>query len=484
MLSDATDRWGLERALDGMLVHTTAAGDVNGDGWTDLFVGGFADRPVEDYQVRGATGPRPDQLLLGGPGGFRADATFPGRRGRTSGSAFADLDGDGAPDLVIARNVRDIPNGSAPSEILANRGGHLRPVTTLPEPAGARSIGLIDFNRDGRLDLFITEDRWTGSSSRLLRNDGDFHFTDVTRAARLPAPLVGMGVSTADLNGDAAPDLFVGGSNRIFLNDGSGHFREGDSAVFAWKAFGPEDDPAGVAVGDLNRDGRPDLVVGEHYGSTIDFGKRVPVRAYTNTGNDADGSPRFRDVTTQSGLVGLPTKAPHVEVADFDNDGWPDLLATASVDRSTPVVFRNTARPGAVPHFEANGTPGPAQYWPSGVVFDADHDGRPDIVLGEFDAGRSTLILQNRTSAAHWLGIEAAPGTAVTVARAGRSGGGSLVDDVTIAAATGFGAGAPSVAWFGLGDVTTVDVRVATGASTVTLRNLRADQLIELSCPR
>ena len=57
---------------------------------------------------------------------------------------------------------------------------------------------------------------------------------------------------------------------RVFVNTGNATFRETDGSVFTWTSYGNEDDAAGVAVGDLNRDGRPDVVIGQHYGSTIE----------------------------------------------------------------------------------------------------------------------------------------------------------------------------------------------------------------------
>ena len=77
---DATEQWGADEPLTGMRAHAIATADVNGDGWTDVFVGSFADRPVAEYQQRGATGPAPDRLLLGGPSGFRVDPSFPGEQ--------------------------------------------------------------------------------------------------------------------------------------------------------------------------------------------------------------------------------------------------------------------------------------------------------------------------------------------------------------------------------------------------------------------
>ncbi len=347
-LQDVTDAWGADQPLAGMYGHAVATGDVNGDGWTDVFVGTFADRPVAEYQERGATGPAPDRLLLGGPDGFRVDGSFPEERGRTSGAAFADLDGDGDPDLVVARNVRAVAGGRAPTTIYRNDRGTLTRATTIAEPAGGRSIGVLDYDGDGRLDLFIGEDRFAGGSSVLLRNTGDLRFEDATEAAGIPLAMPGMGVGTADLDADGRPDLFVGGANRLFLNQGSGRFAEVAGAVAKWPTYGTEDDPAGVAEADVNGDGRPDLVIGQHYNSTLDAGKRVPVRLYLNEA-DAQGGVRLRDVTDAAGLVGLTTKSPHVEIADLDADGRPDIVTTAAGADGLPVVFRNEGQKDGVP---------------------------------------------------------------------------------------------------------------------------------------
>ena len=69
-----------------------------------------------------------------------------------------------------------------------------------------------------------------------------------------------------------------------------------------------------------------DIVIGHHYSSPWLSGG-VPVRLYLNRGLDG-GIPRFEDVTEKVGLKPLPMKAPHVELQDFDNDGWPDLYTS------------------------------------------------------------------------------------------------------------------------------------------------------------
>ncbi len=285
--ADATAQWGAVDPLTGMRAHAIATADVNGDGWTDVFVGSFADRPVSDYQQRSTTeavtrpsAPRRPRLRIG--------ASFPVELAAPVARPSPDLDGDGDPTSSSRVGFGRPSVTCAYGVVLrANDGGRFTVAGTLPEPSGARSIGVLDYDGDGHPDLFIAEDRFAGGSSVLLRGRGDLTFDDVTVRSGISTGVIGMGVGTGDLNGDGRPDLFVGGSNRLFLNQGGGTFAESSAAPPAWPVYGDEDDPAGVAEGDLNGDGRPDLVIGSTRSSTIDKGRRVPIRLYLN---EADGS--------------------------------------------------------------------------------------------------------------------------------------------------------------------------------------------------
>src|SRR5690606_41598050 len=79
---DVTESYGLVDPLTGMYGHAAAFGSVNGDAYPDLVVGTFSDRPVDEYAVRGADGPSPDRLLVGGETYTPVD--FPVTVGRTS----------------------------------------------------------------------------------------------------------------------------------------------------------------------------------------------------------------------------------------------------------------------------------------------------------------------------------------------------------------------------------------------------------------
>ena len=177
---------------------------------------------------------------------------------------------------------------------------------------------MLDYDGDGHLDLFIAEDRFAGGSSVLLRGHGDLTFEDTTERAGIGTGVIGMGVGTGDLDGDGRPDLFVGGSNRLFLNQGDGRFAESKAAPPAWPTYGDEDDPAGVAEGDVNGDGRLDLVIGQHYNSTLDA-----------------RSPCSRaPVPQRAGWVGPP--APRRDRRSRARSAWPRSRPTSRSRTSTP----------------------------------------------------------------------------------------------------------------------------------------------------
>ncbi len=495
--SDQTEAMGLIQPLLGMHGHAAVWGDFDGDHHLDLFMGSFADRETEVYQVRGAQGPSPDRLLFSSSGAFVAADSLPDMFTRTSGGAVADLDRDGDLDLVVARNYDEDTAGAPPSQILRNDEGVLVPLedTGLPTEFGGRSVGVLDYDGDGLHDLFIAEDRFSDGSSVLLRNLGGLRFEDTTSTAGLPSDVHGLGVAVADLTGDGLQDIFVAGSNRLFVADGGGTFRETDASVFAWQFFGEEDDVAGVSVADLNRDGLLDLLVGHHFNSTVDDGTRVPVRLYLNRGVDAAGNPSFEDVTEAAGLIGLPTKAPHVEINDFDNDGWPDLFTTASTANGMrPAIFRHEGLEGDIPRFSTPEGLGNPQYWVAGPSADVDRDGRLDLFLVEWEPSLPSLLLRNETGSGHWLEVSVGAeqgfgvGWRVEVYRTGGVGEiRSLLGAREITVTQGYSAGVAPTAHFGLGDETSVDIRLVPpgGIAPSVVYNVTSDQHLRFpgGCP-
>jgi hypothetical protein len=410
-------------------------------------------------------------VLLDQSGTF-VDLGIDAELGRTSGAVFADLDLDGDLDLVVARNPQTgRERGGAPSTIYRNDAGTLTEVTDsgLDPVLGARSVGVLDVDADRLPDLVVLEDKWTGASTVVYRNLGDLRFEDARAAFGFPTDVHGLGVATGDINGDGITDVVVGGSNRVFVGTGSG-LVEIPGAIDEWETFSEEDDVAGASIADVDGDGLSDLVLGQHFNSTLAprLQTEVPIRLYLNRTPAPGETPVFEDVTQQAGLVGLPTKAPHVEFVDLDNDGLVDILTSASTNDGTlPAVFRNTGIEDGVPRFEAPTGLGSPRYWVAMPTADVDRDGRVDTLAVEWEASLESPFFHNVSASGHWLEVSVdeslggGPGTAVAVFEADRAGDpAALLGFREITLSQGYSAGNEAVAHFGLGDVTSVDVVV------------------------
>jgi hypothetical protein len=450
---DATEESGLVEPLTGMRGHAAAAADVDGDGWTDLFVGGFADRPVDEYRERGADGPAPDRLLRGGPDGYTVDPSFPGETARTSGAVFADLDDDGDPDLVVTRNPRPDDELSArPTTVYRNDGDAWVAATTLLPDTAARSVAALDVDRDGLVDLAVAGDRFGDGPTRLLRNTGDLGFEDASEAWGLPDDVFGLALAPVDLDGDGWLDIVVSGDPRV-LRGGPDGFTVVEQPVLAWDVHGDEDDPAGIAVGDLDGDGRPDLAIGQHFNSTVDEGEQVPVRLFLNR-SETEGGIDLEDVTDEAGSPALWTKSPQVAIVDLDADGRNDVGTSAVSADGTPLVLHGTGVTDGVPRFDVVGEPGDGPYWITGVADDLDHDGRVDVFMVEWEPSLPSILFRNTGAGGPWVGLDvSALGAGVAGARVEVTGtAGDALGTTFAASTTGYAAGAPPVVHVGLGD--------------------------------
>jgi hypothetical protein len=331
------------RSSQKYLIETMGAGaawlDYDNDGYLDLYL-------VNSAATKVYNPPRPLRGALyrnNGDGTFtdtteKAGVAASGLFGM--GVAVGDFDNDGFPDLYIAGYARSVlyrNNGDGTFVDVTGRAG--------VDNAGkwASSAAWFDYDRDGYLDLVIANyvdftpennliclqagvrsychpNKYRGQTPTLYHNNGDGTFTDSSRPSGLAAKAGnGLGIVCFDYNGDGWSDVFIANDsmeNFLFENRGNGTFREiGLQAGVALGEDGKAEAGMGVAAGDYDGDGRPDLFI-THLDLELN-------RLYRNRG---DGS--FDDATFASkiGARNFRMSGFGTGFIDYDNDGWRDLF--------------------------------------------------------------------------------------------------------------------------------------------------------------
>ena len=247
---------------------------------------------------------RPDRNIVylnDGKAHFRIAGSWGDPEWHTRNAAVADLNSDGAPDVIAANRL-------SPSYACLNdgNGGFLTPCTEIASES-ATSIVPADFNNDGFIDLAVPHrDR---GQSLIFLNDGDAGFAETVSFG--PSDAAARVAAAADFNDDGWQDLVVGdqraASMTVYLNDGQGQL----AATFS--VADPTRVPYAIAAGELNGDGLPDIVIG--YLS-------VPAAVFFN-----DGSGRmFSEVRLGDG----DGSAYGFAVGDLNGDGYPDIAHARS----------------------------------------------------------------------------------------------------------------------------------------------------------
>ncbi|MCE9533319.1 MAG: CRTAC1 family protein [Planctomycetes bacterium] len=525
--TDLSEEVGLAEPFRGAFNHAVAWGDYDNDGRPDLFFGTFAERSPRFGMKRAPVNMLLRQTVNGKFERVASDAVdVPMRCG---GAMFVDLDNDGKLDLYVAANrvestIPDEWKRAAKvqgSKLYRNDASKFVDVS---EKSGAcpldllrcRDVGVLDFDNDGLLDLLIMQDRGATAEDkipglRLFRNRGNFKFEDVTKKAGLAGELWGTGIAIADLNGDKLPDVYICGINRLYLCQKDSTFKEAESLRPVFNQPEKELDwVCGASFGDLNGDGRLDLITGRHHY----FGPSR-VHVYLNEGV-RDGVPMFREITKELGIPALPQKAPHPEIQDFDNDGIPDLYWSVYFTEGKsrqPFICKGLGVKDGLPRFSIPSVDGiklitskdgkvqneaPAVgrgmvYYVASPAVDYNGDGKLDFCCGIWPDEPSRLF-RNDTPSGNWLQVRVegkkmnrmGVGAQVRIYAAGKAGDKlAMLGYQEITVNGGYSSGRPAVVHFGLGEAKTCDVEITlpSRSESVIVRDAKVNRSIVVQEP-
>jgi len=351
------------------------------------------------YDSDARIGEFPDLAPLGG-----VDVT-----GHAGGAIVEDFDGDGLMDIVTSSSGPLDPmhlfhnNGDGTFSDWSAKAG-------LSSELGGLNLVLSDFDNDGHPDILVLRGGWWGRYGNyplsLLRNRGDGTFEDVTERAGLLHAAPTQTAAWADYDNDGWPDLFVGYESTegniqpslLYHNNHDGTFTEVGHSM----QLGVQEFVKGVAWGDFNNDGRPDLYISVREGKNrllrndgpIDPAKPDPARW------------RFTDVTARAGVA--PKENTFATwFFDYDNDGWPDLYVSGYSIGSEQDVGRfesGQAFDAGLPHLYHNRGDGTftevthaihldRAILTMGANFgDLDNDGWLDVYLGTGEPSYQALL--------------------------------------------------------------------------------------------
>lgn len=482
--------------------------DFDNDGWPDLYcVNGAALPSLEksdpSFQNR---------LYRNNRNGTFTDVTARAGvqgRGYEMGVAVGDYNNDGLEDLYVV--------GVHGNTLYRNNGdGTFTDVTATAGVGGMDAKGRklwsvaatwIDYDNDGRLDLFVSNycdwepgidpvcggltknsrtychpDIYRSEPMLLYHNNGDGTFTEVSHAAGLGDVLgKGMGVALADFDGNGRPGLFIANDhapNLLIRNMGGGKMQEaGIEADVAYNGDGREISGMGADFGDIDGDGRPDIVMTGLHGETFEV--------FANRG---DGT--FEDASARSGILGLSGNVSGwaCGLVDLDNDGWLDMfVASGGLDTDEPQanrIFRNQKGRFTDVSATAGADFSIAGLHRGAAFADFDNDGRIDVAVTSLNAPLE--LWMNRSPERHWLQLKL-HGTQSNRSAIGarvvcKSGGRTQVKTVTNS--VGYASSSDLRVHFGLDADRTASVEIHWPSGvTQQLSDLHADQRMDVVEP-
>jgi len=443
---DVTETSGLQGAGYGMGV---AVGDYDNDGFEDLYVTAYGGNKLYHNNGDGTFSDVTEKARVAGSGW-------------STSAAWVDLDSDGLLDLVVARYLQwDF------SDIWC---GQRKP--------GYRA--------------YCHPDQFQAIAPLVFHNDGNGQFTEMSRKIGLSKAGKGLGVAVADYNRDGRIDVFIANDSvpeALYQNKGDGTFEElGLMAEVAVDADGRSFAGMGVDFADYNNDGLPDLVV-----------TALAYQTYALFRNNGDGSFTYASQSSGLGAMTLLHSGWGIRFVDYDNDGWKDLLIAQghvldTVEMNFPqlryrepmLLARNTGK-GFVDVSAVAGNLFRQPWAARGMAIgDIDNDGRVDAVVTTND-GPAYLLHNESANQNHWILLKLighmsnrdAIGTEVKLV----TGKGSQLATVTTAGS--YLSASDKRVHFGLAAETTaasIEIRWPSGIRQ-TLKNVRGDQIVQIDEP-
>ncbi len=348
--------------------HAVAVADFDGDGWEDIYVG-TTGGPNQLYWNQQGTG----FVELAAEAGV-ADG------GNTMAAVWADFDNDGDPDLATG-------NSNSPNRFYRNNGnGTFTDLTAawgLGSVASCRSLNAADYDRDGWIDLYVTN---LGSQNILWRNLQGNGFQNVTQSSGALDVQIGMGTIFFDYDNDGDADLYLthdaNQPNKLYRNNGNGTFTH--QAVQAGLAYAGN--CMGVDVADINHDGWLDVYITDLYPSELFL-------------SDGDGT--FTAVGPAAGVddVGMTWGCAWF---DYDQDSEWDLYIVNDYLFSPFLNLLYRGRGDGT--FEVTSSGNPALEHPYSdyglAQLDFDRDGDRDLVIATSGSGSQPGVTLLRNDAA------------------------------------------------------------------------------------
>ena len=494
-----------------------ALADFDGDGDLDLAV---IDGSTLERAARGEPGFPPRLFINDGKGVFSAagDAWRMGPPRWGNGCAVGDVDGDGWLDLVVT--------AWGPTKLYRNADG--RGFVDVSDKAGfegsrwGTSAAFLDYDRDGHLDLaqinYLAFDpatvggpgggcAWKGFDvmcgpeglvpvhDQLYRGKGDGTFVDATAAAKLKPPEAGygLGATTLDYDLDGDTDLYVANDstpNFLWENQGDGTFKEvGLARGVSHDINGKEQAGMGIGCGDVDGDGREDLVVTNFSGEN-------------NALYQSKGDRGFRERSGPAGIAGpsMPDLGWGTALVDLDLDGDLDHFVfnghvypqadNPGTDTSYGQISKLYRNDGAGRFAPEPLYGGPARVMRASTFGDIDGDGDLDLVAIELDG--PVRVLRNTTlpreGGPHWLRVRLRSGSGNRYALGARvvALAGDRRRASEIRTSGGYQASIAPEVHFGLGSATKLDslsVRWPSGREQ-TLTEVAVDRVLLIEEPR